>query len=101
MLYYQLNIDYIIETYCVNKEKPKLQCNGKCYLSKQLKKANNSTEGTTKSAVIEAFFPQYFEEPTPIQFTNHFFQLKKKNWRKSDQLNSLFLSVLVPPPKMA
>ena len=34
--YYQLNIDYIIETYCVNKDKPVLQCNGKCHLSKQL-----------------------------------------------------------------
>ncbi len=36
VLYYQLNIDYIIETYCVNKEKPELQCNGKCHLAKQL-----------------------------------------------------------------
>jgi len=37
VLYYQLNIDYIVEKYCVNKERPKLNCNGKCYLMSQIK----------------------------------------------------------------
>jgi hypothetical protein len=33
-LYYKLNVDYITELYCVNKDKPKMQCNGKCHISK-------------------------------------------------------------------
>src|SRR6478735_581749 len=35
--YYQINKAYISSTLCVNKEKPKMGCNGKCYLAKKLK----------------------------------------------------------------
>lgn len=34
---YALNKDYITKTYCINKDKPKLHCNGKCHLAKELK----------------------------------------------------------------
>lgn len=43
---YAVNYDYIVNTLCVNKTKPELHCNGKCYLSKELAKANNETEST-------------------------------------------------------
>ncbi|MFC4097707.1 hypothetical protein [Euzebyella saccharophila] len=33
--YFQ-NYDYIVKVLCENKEKPMLECNGKCYLSKLL-----------------------------------------------------------------
>ena len=36
---YHINKEVITSKFCVNKNKPKLKCNGKCYLSKQLKKA--------------------------------------------------------------
>lgn len=39
VLHYQLNKKTIAETRCENRDKPEMQCNGKCYLSKQLKKA--------------------------------------------------------------
>lgn len=35
---YILNQDYIAEFLCINKEKPELQCHGKCHLVKQLEK---------------------------------------------------------------
>lgn len=35
---YYLNKTYISQELCVNKAKPRVQCNGKCYLKKQLKK---------------------------------------------------------------
>ena len=34
---YLINYDYISEELCENKEKPQLECNGKCYLAKQFK----------------------------------------------------------------
>ena len=34
---YYLNKSVITEKLCVNKAKPKMHCNGKCYLAKQLK----------------------------------------------------------------
>jgi hypothetical protein len=35
---YGLNYGYITKMLCINKERPKLHCNGKCYLIKQLAK---------------------------------------------------------------
>jgi len=63
--YYKLNLNTIIEKYCINKSKPKLKCNGKCYLKKQLQltqsiKSNTSEEAILKS-FVEIFFPVYFE----------------------------------------
>jgi hypothetical protein len=33
---YQLNKDYIAKNLCINKDKPKMQCNGKCHMMKKL-----------------------------------------------------------------
>ena len=38
-LEYIVRKDFIIEKFCINKEKPELQCNGKCHLNKQAQKA--------------------------------------------------------------
>ncbi|NJX16717.1 hypothetical protein HC176_14595 [Tamlana crocina] len=62
MGYYELNIDYIIETYCVNVDKPELQCNGKCHLAKQLQiDASTSGEDDANSTalVLECFYPVF------------------------------------------
>ncbi|MFY9307692.1 MAG: hypothetical protein WAQ28_01460 [Bacteroidia bacterium] len=37
---YVLNKEYISKTFCVNRSKPKMRCNGKCHLMKQLQKEN-------------------------------------------------------------
>ncbi len=36
---YQINKDYIAKVLCVNKNKPKMHCNGKCHLKNELNKA--------------------------------------------------------------
>lgn len=38
--YYELNKNYIAHNLCENRDKPQLKCCGKCYLHKQLKKAD-------------------------------------------------------------
>lgn len=38
-IYYQINKEYISQQLCENKNNPQLHCNGHCFLSKQLKKA--------------------------------------------------------------
>lgn len=43
---YAVNYDYIVNSLCVNKSKPELHCNGKCYLGKELAKANSDSEST-------------------------------------------------------
>jgi hypothetical protein len=45
VLDYLINKDYIAKNLCVNKDKPKSCCKGKCHLVKQL----NKTSGSDKS----------------------------------------------------
>ena len=51
---YAINKEYIAKNLCENRNKPKLNCNGKCHLMKQLKKADanaptdgNATKGSS------------------------------------------------------
>lgn len=41
---FKINQDFIAEVLCINREKPMSTCNGKCYLSEQLKKAEEQEE---------------------------------------------------------
>lgn len=84
ILYYQLNIDSIIEKYCINKERPKLNCNGKCYLMTQMKMStmadNNNSEASIP--ILEAFLPLFFEDNTlSIESVPNFQFLLQKNWK--------------------
>ena len=84
IVYYELNIDYIIETYCVNKDKPELQCNGKCHLAKQLQvspSTNEEGKNSNTSAILGVFYPLFFQ--TSLQYTldsKSFFVERKMNW---------------------
>ena len=46
--WYEMNKGYITSNFCINKAKPELKCNGKCYLKKQLKKATDSQDSESK-----------------------------------------------------
>lgn len=52
---YFLNKSYIAKVLCINKEKPRMHCNGKCYLAKQLKEEQKKEQQApvTKKAKIE------------------------------------------------
>ena len=41
---FETNQDYIAKELCENKDKPELQCNGKCYLMKKLKQAQEKEQ---------------------------------------------------------
>ena len=48
--YYQKNIT---KTICINKDKPQLKCNGKCALSKVLKKRQQDEQKNTDLNLVE------------------------------------------------
>ncbi|MBB5634928.1 hypothetical protein HDF26_002396 [Pedobacter cryoconitis] len=41
---FEMNEGYIAKELCVNKDKPQLHCNGKCYLMKKLKQAEEKEQ---------------------------------------------------------
>lgn len=100
--YYELNKNYIAQNLCENRDKPQMKCCGKCYLRKQLKKAedentNGSKQLPTKIDKVEvaAFFPL-----APIRITTQEFNVKiifHDRYRQpsgADPLSSIFH----PPP---
>ena len=102
MLYYELNINYIIETYCVNKDKPQLQCNGKCFLAKQLtlesKKENTSSHHTLK--IVEAFYPLYYHKPKTLAISSHVEISKKPDFPRSQGKTIAHQDIIDPPPRV-
>jgi hypothetical protein len=42
--YFKVNQAQIIEKYCVNKDKPEMECNGHCHLKKELNKTKVAEE---------------------------------------------------------
>ena len=44
--WFKVQQDYIEEVFCINKEKPIMQCNGKCYLAEKLKQERSEEKET-------------------------------------------------------
>ena len=47
---FKANQSYISQELCVNKERPKLHCEGKCYLMKKIEKLNQQREAQRPSS---------------------------------------------------
>lgn len=101
VLYYQLNIDYIIETYCINKDKPELKCNGKCHLTKQLQMVDNSSNEEKQSfnLVYEAFYPLFFQLDFHQAFNKICFTDSRKDWIKEINFKSTYTYNCFQPPE--
>lgn len=64
---YALNQKYISEFLCINKDKPKLQCNGKCHLTKQIEKQKEKDPLSALSIALENY-PIGFVDILKISF---------------------------------
>lgn len=76
--WYELNKDYVSTVLCVNKDKPQMHCNGKCYLKKQLKKTEDRSSKSTgskseKYALVYFIVQEFsFELRQPIRFAQNY-----------------------------
>ncbi|WP_203256028.1 hypothetical protein [Hyunsoonleella ulvae] len=52
---YIINQDYIAEFLCINKDKPEIQCNGKCHLVKQIEKQKEQEPLSALSISLENY----------------------------------------------
>ncbi len=96
---YQLRKDFIAKALCVNKQKPQLNCNGKCYLAKRLKTAEEQ-----ESKAQHNIFNKY-EAPTMIceEVSNpHFQSFSAANTSATDSYSNhysgLFAVHIFHPP---
>jgi len=67
---YQLNKDYIAEFLCINRDKPALQCHGKCYLSKMIEETQKEEPVQIPREVNMSDYPIGFVDLLSISTCN-------------------------------
>ena len=92
-----LNRSYIAKNLCVNRDKPMMGCNGKCYLSKKLKEQEKQDQQapvskTEKFDIAPFFVPKTFLLENPVS------NLKMEFFIKDDNIVSTFHSSIFHPP---
>lgn len=103
-IWYKIDQNRIAQEKCENKARPKLKCNGKCYLAKQLKKIeaeekkNDSTgKSNPYSSKAETHFFTWNEPKAMIKHIDYHQQSKGKHYYNGRILNPLSSSIFHPP----
>lgn len=78
LLDYAINYDYISKVLCVNKEKVKSTCKGKCYVKKQLEEQKENSPSSFRIAIED--YPIGFIELAPILQQKSVVNELKKPW---------------------
>lgn len=53
--WYLANYDFVAEELCENKDEPALECNGKCYLAKQIAKTEVEKDSSNEDQPVPPF----------------------------------------------
>ncbi len=97
--YYQVNKKAITEKLCVNKNKPQMHCNGQCYLSKQLKKAEENEKRQNRSLRENDEVISLFDEHTQFSYFPNFSFVSYIGYYTDKQLTAPHI-VLDQPPRV-
>lgn len=102
---YVANYDYIVTVLCENKEKPQLQCNGKCYLAKQLEKSAEQDEQNPfgeHNPNTEIQHPVFFQTLLVTRLGTQFYYNSEVNFKNTPLLiSNLFVDEISQPPELA
>ncbi|MTG98085.1 MULTISPECIES: hypothetical protein [Myroides] len=80
LLDYAIDYEYISTVLCINKEKPELECNGKCYLMQEMAKVaeDQNNDMAKKLSNLSFSFIYYLSDVVEIEFHNFASTLKDK-----------------------
>jgi len=65
---FELNKDYIAKNLCINRSRPWLHCNGKCYFMKKLRQAEENEKKQTAKDNLSRLEISFFQEPATVSF---------------------------------
>lgn len=100
LINFSLHQDEIAAEHCVNKDKPELHCNGKCYLSKELKLIDDDSKEDVKNTQLinidSSWFVsvQYFNTYQP---SNSLEQKEFSDTYLDNYLNQYYPYIFQPP----
>lgn len=80
VLEYVVNYEYISKVLCINKDKPKMHCNGKCHLMQELAKASDAEKpiSSDKKGIYQIIEVLFFEEIKSFRIKPIYFGTKEK-----------------------
>ncbi|WP_051760319.1 hypothetical protein [Pedobacter antarcticus] len=95
---FKLNQKYIASTLCENRDKPEMHCNGKCYLTKKIKQAEEREKKEEQDGQKKNFQENYILRQCSVEFPFSF-ELKMEHIIEDDSfLPKQTSEVLHPPP---
>lgn len=98
LMSYSLNKNFIAENLCENKFNSEVHCAGRCYLSKQLARSNDSQNTQDRQGTVKILIIDFFESIAQPQFgciplhTAHPFALN------SQEMSDHYYDHLLRPP---
>ena len=80
VLEYVINYEYISKVLCINRDNPKMHCNGKCHLMKELAKASDAEKpfSSDKKSTFQILDVLIFEEIKSFKVVPFYFGNKEK-----------------------
>lgn len=95
---FELNKSYITTVLCENKDKPELNCNGKCFLSKKIKQVEEK-ERKQEQQTQRKMFQESFIVTASLLFNNNLLPIRKISFRENPEaLPDGNSDILHPPP---
>lgn len=92
VVFWKINQEKITRDYCINKDKPKMCCNGKCYLVKELRINSPIEQKSTFPISLENIYKQEIN----LFFIDIFdFNINKLQLLKTFKVISLFRNFLL------
>lgn len=93
---YAINQDYIVKFLCINKDKPEMQCNGKCHLYKEVEKQQKEAPISLQISLEE--YPIGFVRIVHLKKIKTATSEKEENHFYTKNYNFLFSKVVFHPP---
>jgi hypothetical protein len=99
---FEANKSYIAKVMCVNKDKPWMHCNGRCYLMKKLKEATEKEKKQEEKENLNRVVISFFEEPFRMVFTEpKILQLNRPTFPAYKyRYGNSFIDTIFRPPKL-
>ena len=95
---YELNKDFIAKELCINRDKPQLNCNGKCFLTKKIAEAEKKQESNERKTQKDLSQQTMLISSFKVAFFNHSIKKSFPIYRKDYSIT--FYTAIFHPPQI-
>ena len=96
-VHYLINKNYYATVLCENKEKPKMNCHGKCHMMKEMKEQEKKEQSPAAPIKEKQETVQYFQTNTACTFITFTETKKYSSFYLLPKTESVSFSIFHPP----